>query len=226
MYIVIHYSKYCKSAQSVWFTTFAVVNHYAYTEGPARHIDASRQKLSPHCLETIFDSQLPSPKLSPKMPPKLSLSLAHKRGHFFLFRNNPRGTRRTEKLQKISANKLGGHILVSCCMFRSVFRFSRPTPYFEQPFTFKSKKFARKPFCEKFPLHVLENVWFARRHLLWIFPRTNKVFQRPCRSVLLPSYFLPHHSSELIWPSYFEYDRVLAQGNPRLSSPSEHTNGR
>ena len=29
-----------------------------------------RQKLSPHCLEAIFDSQLPSPKLSPKMPPK------------------------------------------------------------------------------------------------------------------------------------------------------------
>ena len=42
-------------------------------EGPARHLDVSGQKLSPHCLETIFDSQLPSPKLSPKMPPKLSL---------------------------------------------------------------------------------------------------------------------------------------------------------
>ena len=51
-------------------------------------VDVSRQKLSPHCLETIFVSQLPSPKLSPKMPPKLSL--AHKRGFFFsLSRNYP-----------------------------------------------------------------------------------------------------------------------------------------
>ena len=54
-------------------------------EGPARQIDVSRQKLSPHCLEAIFDSQLPSPKLSPKMPPKLSLP--HKRGLFNLFQN-------------------------------------------------------------------------------------------------------------------------------------------
>ena len=29
-------------------------------EGPARQIDVSGQKLSPHCLETIFDSHLPS----------------------------------------------------------------------------------------------------------------------------------------------------------------------
>ena len=35
----------------------------------------------------MSDSQLPSPKLSPKMPPKLSL--AHKRGHFFLFQITP-----------------------------------------------------------------------------------------------------------------------------------------
>ena len=40
-----------------------------------------------HCLATIFDSQLPSPKLSPKMPPKLSL--AHKRGHFSSFKITP-----------------------------------------------------------------------------------------------------------------------------------------
>ena len=57
----------------------------AHPEGPARQIDVSRQKLSPHCLEAIFDSQLPSPKLSPKMPPKLSLP--HKRGLFILFQN-------------------------------------------------------------------------------------------------------------------------------------------
>ena len=58
-------------------------------EGPARHLDASRQKLTPHCLAAIFDSQLPSPKLSLKMPPKLPLP--HNRGHFFLFQNCPRG---------------------------------------------------------------------------------------------------------------------------------------
>ena len=56
-----------------------------FPEGPARQIDVSRQKLSPHCLEAIFDSQLPSPKLSPQMPPKLSLP--HKRGLFILFQN-------------------------------------------------------------------------------------------------------------------------------------------
>ena len=54
------------------------IKHKRYPEGPARHLDVSRQKVSPHCLETIFDSQLPSPKLSPKMRPKLSLP--HKRG--------------------------------------------------------------------------------------------------------------------------------------------------
>ena len=58
-------------------------------EGPARHLDASRQKLTPHCLAAIFDSQLPSPKLSPKMPRKLPLP--HNGGHFFLFQNCPRG---------------------------------------------------------------------------------------------------------------------------------------
>ena len=58
-------------------------------EGPARHLDASRQKLTPHCLAAIFDSQLPSLKLSLKMPPKLPLP--HKRGHFLLFQNCPRG---------------------------------------------------------------------------------------------------------------------------------------
>ena len=47
----------------------------------------SRQKLAPHCLAAIFDSELPSPKLSLKMPPKLPLP--HKRGHFFLFQTCP-----------------------------------------------------------------------------------------------------------------------------------------
>ena len=45
-----------------------------FPEGPARRLDVSRQKMSPHCLETILDSRLPSPRLSPKMPPKLSLA--------------------------------------------------------------------------------------------------------------------------------------------------------
>ena len=53
-----------------------------------RRLGFSR-KLSPHCLETMFDSQLPSPKSSPKMPPKLSLP--HRRWHFFFFQNYPRG---------------------------------------------------------------------------------------------------------------------------------------
>ena len=60
-----------------------------FPRGPARHLDALRQKLTPHCLAAIFDSQLPSPKLSLKMPPKLPLP--HNRGHFFLFQNCPRG---------------------------------------------------------------------------------------------------------------------------------------
>ena len=56
-------------------------------EGPARHLDASRQNLTPHCLAAIFDSQLPSPKLSLKMPPKLRLP-HNRRGQFFLFQNS------------------------------------------------------------------------------------------------------------------------------------------
>ena len=67
-------------------------------EGPARHLDVSGQKLSPHCLETIFDSQLPSPKSSPKMPPKLSLP--HRRGHFFLFQNYPCGEGNCEAIER------------------------------------------------------------------------------------------------------------------------------
>ena len=67
-------------------------------EGPARHLDVPGQKLSPHCLETIFDSQLPSPKSSPKMPPKLSLP--HRRGHFFLFQNYPCGEGNCEAIRE------------------------------------------------------------------------------------------------------------------------------
>ena len=62
---------------------------YTTPEGPARHLDASQQKLTPHFLAATFDSRLPSPKLSLKMPPKMPLP--HKRGHIFLFQNFPRG---------------------------------------------------------------------------------------------------------------------------------------
>ena len=60
-----------------------------YVLHPPKHspIDVSRQKLTPHCLATIFDAQLPSPKLSPKIPSKLSL--AHKRGPFSSFKITP-----------------------------------------------------------------------------------------------------------------------------------------
>ena len=67
-------------------------------EGPARHLDVSGQKLSPHCLETIFDSQFPSPRSSPKMPPKLSLP--DTRGHSFLFQNYPRGESNCETIER------------------------------------------------------------------------------------------------------------------------------
>ena len=69
-----------------------------YPEGPARHLDVPGQKLSPHCPETIFDSQLPSPKSSPKMPPKLSLP--HRRGYFFLFQNYPCGEGNCEAIER------------------------------------------------------------------------------------------------------------------------------
>ena len=49
-----------------------LLRHMAFPEGPARHLDASRQRLTPHCLAAICDSQLPSPELSLKMPPNLN----------------------------------------------------------------------------------------------------------------------------------------------------------
>ena len=59
----------------------------AIPEGPARHPDVSRQKLTRHCLATIFDSQLPSPKLSLKMLP--NCLFPHKRGLFSSFKIAP-----------------------------------------------------------------------------------------------------------------------------------------
>ena len=83
--------------------------------GPARHLDVSRQKLTPHCLATIFDAQLPSPKLSPKMPPKLSL--AHKRGHFFLFQNCPRGEGNCETIERQKVSRGNFCPATSRCLF-------------------------------------------------------------------------------------------------------------
>ena len=80
-----------------------------------RHLDVSRQKLTPHCLATIFDSQLPSPKLSPKMPPKLSL--AHKRGHFFLFQNYPRGEGNCETIERQKLSRSYFCPATSRCLF-------------------------------------------------------------------------------------------------------------
>ena len=70
-----------------------------YLEGPARHLNASRQKkLTPHCLAAILYLQKPSPNLSLKMPPKLLLP--HKRGHFLPFQNCP--------LVRVIARQLSG----------------------------------------------------------------------------------------------------------------------
>ena len=87
-----------KFVQKKFVLIFRSLNVLPYPEGPARHLDVSGQKLSPHCLETIFDSQLPSPKSSPKMPPKLSLP--HRRGHFFLFQNYPCGEGNCEAIER------------------------------------------------------------------------------------------------------------------------------
>ena len=61
---------------------------------PLRHRNASRQKLTSHCLAAIL-TRLPSPKLSLKLP--LELPLPHKRtltgGLFLLFQNCPHADR-------------------------------------------------------------------------------------------------------------------------------------
>ena len=75
----------------------------------------SRQKLTPHCLEAIFDSQLPSPKLSPKMPPKLSLP--HKRGLFILFQNEPRGEGNCETSERQKLSRGNFCPATSVCLF-------------------------------------------------------------------------------------------------------------
>ena len=94
--------------------------YFALPEGPARHLDASRQKLTPHCLAAIFDSQLPSPKLSLQMPPKLPLP--HNRGHFFLFQNCPRGEGNCAAIERQKLSRGNFCLAASRCLcgpFRS-----------------------------------------------------------------------------------------------------------
>ena len=82
--------------------SFFVLFFVLFPEGPARHLDASLQKLTPHCLAAIFDLRLPSPKSSLKMPLKLPLKLPGRA--FLLIKNNPRGEGNcaATKLQKLS----------------------------------------------------------------------------------------------------------------------------
>ena len=86
-----------------------------HPEGHARHLDVSRQKLSPSCVETIFDSQSPSPKLSPKMPPKLSL--ANERGQFFLLQKYPRGEGNCETIEREKLSRGNFCPATSRCLF-------------------------------------------------------------------------------------------------------------
>ena len=78
-------------------------------EGRARHLNGSRRKLTPHCLAAIFDSQLPSPKLSDKMPPKLPLP--HK-GPLKLWDHNPQNLP-LNPLKKTNFHRLKSNILRS-----------------------------------------------------------------------------------------------------------------
>ena len=95
-------------------------------EGPARHLDVSRQKLTRQCLATIFDSQLPSPKLSPKMPP--NLSLAHKRGHLLLFQNDPCGEGNCETIERQKLSRDNFCPATSRCLFWPTGGVSRTGP--------------------------------------------------------------------------------------------------
>ena len=85
-----------------------------FPEGPARHLDASRQNLTPHCLAAIFDSQIPSPKLSLKMPPKLPLPRS--RGHFFLFQNCPRGEGNCAAIERQKLSRGNFCLAASTCL--------------------------------------------------------------------------------------------------------------
>ena len=87
-----------------------------HPEGPARHLDASRQKLTPHCLAAIFDSQLPSPKLSLKMPPKLPLP--RKTGLFFFLQNYPRDEGNCAAIERQKLSRGNFCLAASRCLSR------------------------------------------------------------------------------------------------------------
>ena len=83
-------SKECLSLPVVWQLSISkedipAADRHDLCRGPCETDWCLAAKIALDCLEAIFDSQLPSPKLSPKMPPKLSLP--HKRGLFILFQN-------------------------------------------------------------------------------------------------------------------------------------------
>ena len=65
--------------------------------------------MTPHCLAAIFDSQLPSPKLSLKMPPKLPLS--HKR-------NCPRGEGKCGAIERQKLSRSNFCLAASRCLSR------------------------------------------------------------------------------------------------------------
>ena len=77
---------------------------------------ASRQKLTPHCLAAIFDSQLPSSKLPFKIPPKLPLP--HKRGLFFFFQNCPRGEGNCAAIERQRLSRDNFCLAASRCLSR------------------------------------------------------------------------------------------------------------
>ena len=76
-----------------------------FLEGPARHLDASRQKLTPHCLAAIFDSQSPHPNCLFKCLP--NCLFPHKKGLVSVFQKCPhaKGNCKTTERQKLSRGK-------------------------------------------------------------------------------------------------------------------------
>ena len=86
-----------------------------FPERLARYLDVSRQKLSPLCLETILDSQLPSPELSLKMPPKLSLP--HTREGFFPRSKLPRSEGDCETIDRQKLSRGSFCPATSRCLF-------------------------------------------------------------------------------------------------------------
>ena len=125
-------------------------------EGPARHLDASRQKLTPHCLAAIFDSQLPSLKLSLKMPPKLPLP--HNGGHFLLFQNCPHGEGNCAAIERQKLSRGNFCLAASRCL-------SGPSGMgksLDSPENRNADKMSEK--CRKNVRKMFKNCWRGRKH--------------------------------------------------------------